>query len=332
MRSTWTVATLGVLLAGGAARAEGPRAPESPCVRLAPVDEGRLDPRFHEALAALRAELAHLDGGPCEPLELTVAGVGHSVVVGARTRDGRSTARAVDDPAALVAVALGLVAGIPAETPAKPAPEGEGERTEAPRAPRSEAPAARDTATKAASSEAPDAEPAPPSGLLSVALEGGARTTYPTRATMADLALRPSVSAGGWVVALALRWAPFGAAPGVPFDEDSYEEVSLGVGVGRRLVFGRSRLDLTLVPSFVRVDMETDALVGGEIGGARSQVRLGGAGTFSYPMSKSWQLTASIDTELSPRALFRDVYIAKDLPPLPAWDIGLRLGAAVDLL
>jgi hypothetical protein len=158
----------------------------------------------------------------------------------------------------------------------------------------------------------------------------GIRVGVPTDVAMAELEMRVDLHVRDWIVLLGLRYAPVAAISSIAADADSYGEGALVLGVGRELRWGRSSLDLVASPTLAFVSMETDSPV--EKSGSLAQLRLAGAARFGYAIGRDWRFTITLDSELAPGSLVKARYADPALPPLPAWTLGLRLGASARLL
>ncbi len=305
------------------------RAAAQPSARCTTVTLSGTTPdeaRWQSAVAALERVVAGLGECPTLALEWAPAHGGASLVLRAVAPGGLETARVVTEPDALVPIALGLLAGAPHE----------------PSSPRGASGPAAASRSEAAADEPPRSSPVEPRATspiasalpfgATIALTGGARVTGPTLFWMLDLELRADVRIRDWIVLLNFRYAPVGASPGnVALDDDSYNEVAVGVGIGRRFALGGAAIDLALTPSLVTVGMESDFPADNTAASA-SQFRLNASARWSTPLGDRAAFVMVLDAELAPQALAAQVKLDPHLPPLAAWTAGLRLGASADLL
>ncbi len=147
---------------------------------------------------------------------------------------------------------------------------------------------------------------------------------------MLDLEARGDLEVKNWLLVLSFRYGSSIGETLTPADA-SYEETVVGLGIGRSLSLGKTRLSLAIVPSFAAVNIDDDDDANGS-NGSRTTVRVGASLKWSVPLDKWWRFTITADSDFSPRSLTHDVYVNPSLPPLPAWTGGLRLGAAGKLL
>jgi hypothetical protein len=308
---------VGVLLLTMTQRAA--KAQDSACELVAVDAAPGLQAGWLRAADDLRAALAHEVTGPeCIALRLELEPSTSGILVRVRSADGRETTREVADPHALVPVVLGLLAAAPRDGP-MPA------RLAAP-----PAPLPRLVAQGEPHPEAAPTTIAPTRVGVTLGLSTGIRAGVPTDVAMWDNELRIDVLLHAWSVVAALRYAFLGQVSGIAPDTDAYEEIGFGFGAGKELTWGRHSLDLTLSPSVVFVNMERDSPV--ESAGELAQLRIGAAARYGYPVGHGWRLTLTLDSDIAPGSLIRDRYPAPDLPPIPAWTVGLRVGAATSLL
>ena len=235
----------------------------------------------------------------------------------ASTLDGRQAERRIARSASLVPIALGLISSVPPEREASP-----------PETPPEEVPpsAAELPPPEPVVSRAPVPLP-PPRVQVEIGVAAGVRMGFPTRVAMADLEARAAVVAGGWLVVASARFAPFGVRAGI--SGYSYDEVALGLGFGRRVDLGAAALDVTFSPELVVMTEEGDAPADG-VGGTESEARLDVAGLLRLPWGTGWKPTLALDAELAP--LSHALRADPALPALPTWTLGLRVGAAGNLL
>jgi hypothetical protein len=284
--------------------------------------------RWRGAVLALRAAVTTLADCPEVALAWSVPeGRAGTLTLRATGRGGLSTERTVADPDALVPSALGLLATAPPE--ASPVVDA------GPSAPPAPPPA---------SPRPPPLAAAPPQGDVSsgvidraaigatIALQLGPRIAGPTPFWMTDVELRGDLRVRSWLVMVSVRYAPLGASPGhLAFDDDAYNEMALGIGVGRRFTVGRSALDLALMSSLVAINMEKDAPVD-NIGASASQGRVSISARWSAAIGARTAIVLTTDAEVAPGALGGAVTVREGMPAPPAWTFGLRVGAASDVL
>ena len=305
---------LGVLLHSPLARADDAR-----CASARVVEAAELSASWRAAVGPLREELAALR--ECLPSTLSIAPAPGGVRLTLVTPDGHRAERLVTSPGALAAVAIGLVASIPAEV----------------------APSATDTV---ASEEAPEAATAPsrareasnpaelPAPLTArpARVEAGAtagiRVAMPTRLLVPDIELRADVLVEGWFLLAAVRYAPLGmrfATPAIP--GYVYDEVVVSIGAGRR--FGRPPLVLdTAVATSLAVMTEEGDIPDGT-GGTTSSARVAANARLLFGRSRA-RVAVSLSTELAPVGVAPTV--DPTLPSLPTWSVGVGVGVVGDVL
>jgi hypothetical protein len=302
-------------------------AEDSVCELVALDASPDLDPPWRRAADDLRAALAHeLTGAECLPFRLRVEPSTEGVVVRAQSADGLETTRAVRDPRALVPVVLGLLASAPVEHPAPSSPQ-------APSTAQPVTPARVDVEVRdSADLRVPRAEGnvVPASVGVALGLSTGVRVGLPTDVIVWDSELRADVLLHDWSILAFMRYAFLGAVSGIAADTDEYEEIGMGFGVGRELRWGRHTLDLTASPAVVFVNMESDGAMTKE--GEGAQLRINAAARYGYGLGRGWRFTLTLDSEAAPSSLAKAKYAEPGLPPLPAWTVGLRVGAAASLL
>jgi hypothetical protein len=132
-----------------------------------------------------------------------------------------------------------------------------------------------------------------------------------------------------WLLCALFRFG-IGAA-GDGDDATNYSEINIGLGAGRTFALGSTALDAVFVPSVATMRFDDQDEAGGQ-SGSLSELRLGGRIRWSLPMSSSWRLTLTGDTEVAPQGLDHPVRTYPHLPALPAWTAGMRIGASGRLL
>jgi hypothetical protein len=306
-----------------------------PCA--AAVTSQGLSPRWTAAAVELREQIAGLAGSECQPMILSVEPFDGGVRLVATTPDGRRAERAVRRPEDLVATALGLLLAIPGEVdgrpPPSPPPPAPAPTSPAPSTPEARAPLP---------AVAPTVVPARRIGVWA-GLSAGLRLTAPTAVTVLDVEARADVLFDRWLMMATVRSALISCLGQQGLDCDVYEDVSLGVGVGRRFHAGPAAVDLAFEPSFVVMHMEYDAPGGSEgesWDGTVATLRADVSARLALPLGDSWVLTVTIDGGLAPSILANPTRLqvpesttaGNPPPPFPAWTGGLRLGASGALL
>jgi hypothetical protein len=311
--------TLAVSPAAGAAE---------PCARvLTPVP---LPPPWTAALEELVRQIAALPASDCRPVTLVIAPSREGVRIDVTALDGGHTSRDVLGPDGLVATALGLLLTIPAPPPADPASTTK---------PTLAAPTPIPTPT----TPTPDGAPILPRTLAVWAgLATGVRLTAPTGVTVLDVEGRLDVMLGRWMLLPTVRSALVSCLGQQGIDCDVYNDVSFGVGVGRRFLAGTAAIDVAFEPSIVWMHMEYDVPGTGEdesVSGTQVALRLDTSARLAVPLGQSWALTLTIDAGLAPTMLQATRLelppnAASDAapPPFPAWTGGVRVGASGALL
>jgi hypothetical protein len=311
-----------------------------PCARVEASAE--LPPAWAEAVRELERELARLPSADCRRVTLSVDPLPAGVQVVARASDGRRAARTVHQPDALVSTALGLVVTIP-EAPADAVP---------PPVPPAATPAVTTApVTPAAPPTTPAPAQAPPAPRASapaivvtsprtvsawLGLSGGGRVGEPASITMADVEARFDLLLGNWLLMATFRDAPFGLSRGT--DEDAYQEIDVGLGVGRHVPLGTSALDVAVAPSLVAMRLEDDITDASgrthDVVASDVEFRIGASVRLALPLARAWRLTLTLDSDLAPGLLTSSVHVdpLPDAVPFPVWTTGLRIGASTELL
>lgn len=301
---------------------------DEPCARV--TAPGDLSPTWAAALDDLRKQIALLAASDCQPMTLSIVASGGGVRIVATTTDGRRAERGVGHADSLVATALGLLIAIPAQgSPPLSAPP-----ASAP------SPSFRATDLPPAPSPVADARKI----ALWTGLSGGLRLTVPTAATVVDVEARTDLLIDRWLLLATIRSALVSCIGSQGFDCDSYSDVSLGVGVGRRLPAGASAIDIALEPSIVAMHMEYDAVPeseGESVSGTVVALRVDASARLAVPIGQRWAVTLTIDAGLAPALLANPTRLevpaniaatAGTPPAFPAWTGGLRVGASGALL
>jgi len=316
-----SVAIAAAIAAGGAGDARASE-PSATCGAVLATADAELEGAWSVAWRALRAELATLPREECPSAVLRARGGGDHLAIEATSSDGRLATRDVRKPEDLAAIAYGLLAVTPLEAPARaPAVAGADEAIAPPPPDEAKAPLARSRR-----------EEAEPRFGATVGVAIGGREAMPTQITMPEVELRVDLRLERSLLVAAVRYAPVGGSPqNLPLDEDAYTETTFGLGLGRRFVAGPSAFDVAIVPTLAAISMESDSFVGGEVGGTGSQLRVDTSLRWGYRVGRRVRFVATADSEITPAALAHASRIRPELPALPAWTMGLRLGAAADL-
>jgi len=212
----------------------------------------------------------------------------------------------------LIPIALGLLAKAPEEREPEPAA----------------------TDTVAIRSEQLRHVDAPPRLVdVDVGLTTGARFGFGGPGMLFDAEGRADVVVRSWIVLASARYAANAIVPDDAFNGYSYTELGVSAGLGRRAELGKDLLDVTLTPTIVSITAATDQASGGE-GDERTvaQVRLTGAVRYVLRGSGSWRFSAIAEGDLAPKELKGPQRLGGQLPALPRWSLGLRLGVMADLL
>jgi hypothetical protein len=250
--------------------------------------------------------------------------------------DGATTERTVHGADSLVATAMGLIMTIPPTS--APEPVG-GPTTATP-------PAATAPASVPPPSEQPQPETHPaaaltePSREVWLGLSAGLRLTAPTGVSVLDVEARADLFLGKWLLLANVRSAVVSCTGQQGVDCDVYNDVSAGVGVGRRVRTGDARFDFAFEPSFVWMHMEYDYPPGSEdveVDGSELALRLDASVRLAVPVGPRWMCTVTLDGGLAPSMLVNPARLRlpepdTQPPPFPAWSGGIRVGASGALL
>jgi hypothetical protein len=158
----------------------------------------------------------------------------------------------------------------------------------------------------------------------------GSRIGMPTRVAVAELELRGDVFVDDWFLVATIRYAPLGftlrrkAIPGY-----IYDEIQLGLGVGKRVSLGSARVDIALAPAIVIMTEEGDLPDG--TGGTAFGARLNASARIAFGQAR-FRPALVLDAEIAPLVLLSPVRVDPGLPPLPTWTFGLRGGVVGNLL
>jgi hypothetical protein len=270
-----------------------------------------LTPEWANAVLQAQRDLAASDEIDCVDVWVEPSPDGRLRVV-ATASDGRRAERFVWRRSALTPTIFGLVASIPAEATDEPPAASHPSWAWVP------APVSVDAR----------GAPSRPPVEVWLGLAAGMRVTQPAVFEMLDFEGRVDVVVRAWSLFGSLRYSI--ALRGPTPTSSEYSEADVGVGVGRRISLGATRLDLGFIPSLATTRLEDDDETG--LHGTVVEFRVGASIRWSVPVNPFWRLTVAADTDLSPEGLRRPVRVEPDLPPLPAWTGGVRVGASGELL
>ena len=154
----------------------------------------------------------------------------------------------------------------------------------------------------------------------------------PTRVVAMDMELRGDIFLEGWLVTAFVRYAPFGGYfGGRKIPAFAYDEIAVGVGAGQRVALGEiGVVDLSIAPELVVMEEEGDVPADGTAG-SDDEMRL--VATARLVLTRSpWHPTLTLDAEIAPFAAAHPAIADVNLPSLPTWTAGLRVGIARDFL
>jgi hypothetical protein len=293
---------------------------EERCTRVRVQAASGLGAAWAQATDDLRDEVTRLGRAECVDLSIQVEPERRGARIVVSSADGRRAERAVARPASLVAVATGIVASIPAESPSAETPPTESSDAPTPQ----EMPPPDEPPRKTA----PPAPPVPPA-TLGLAL--GGRVGFPTGVLAPELEVRADVRFDGWIVALAGRGAPTGQRPFANGIQGyDYKEFSFGIAGGRRVATFFGALDLTAGPRVGIITEEGDVPADG-VGGTLTDLWLQTSARAVLGRSGRWRPTVALDLDAAPGRLAKPGIVDAALPPLPSWSAGIRIGAAGDV-
>jgi len=301
-------------------------AADEACARV--VAPTTLSASWAEAVVDLRKEIAQLPASDCQRMTLSLDPQDEGMRIVATTSDGRRAERIVGRAENLVARALGLLMTIPEALPpvltASPAPE---------------RPAPSETLPVTAIA-GPATATAPRATALWAGLSGGIRLAAPTALSVIDVEARADIIFDRWLMLVSLQSSLVSCLGQQGLDCDVYNDVSLGVGVGRRFRLGAPDIDVAFAPSVVVMHMEYDGTSGGEgqsLQGTEVVLRFDASARLAVPVNPHWALTFTLDGGLAPSMLTSPARLslpagvpagAQPPPPFPAWSGGVRLGAS----
>ena len=297
------------------------------------------------AVEELRRQVAQLPPSQCRPMTLTIEASGGQVRIIALASDGARTERVVRAADSLVATALGLLMTIPGGVGEAAEPDVE---TAAPAPTAAPSAAAAAPPPVASASLVPQPPPEAPSAVVSTrtpmelwgGLSAGLRLTAPTGVFVLDVEARADLLLGSWLLLANVRSAVVSCTGQQGVDCDVYNDVSAGVGVGRRVHAGDASFDFAFEPSFVWMHMEYDYPPGSEdeeVEGSEIALRLDASARLVVPLGRKWVCTVTLDGGLAPSMLVSPAQLRlpgaeTQPPPFPAWSGGLRVGASGALL
>lgn len=271
--------------------------------------EGLIEERYLEPIAKLCEEL-----GAVHDVDMTahlrIAPSADGVVVEASLTDGRVAVRHVTSPAQLRTTVEALLVLPPESRPTvpleKPPPPSE-------------------------SGHALPAHITPTEEQHRLGFEIGSsfvtRLSGATNYLSAGPAVDFGVRSGDWLVGLHLRWEPWQGLLGSPPPGFEMDSVGFGIGVARRLFRAKSAaLEAGILATFLD-ETQSVQFADEERAGTQADVRLG-LTTRALIGSHPWFFTPSLEAELSPSRLRRDIRINDALPPLPTWSVALGIGMA----
>ena len=236
----------------------------------------------------------------------------HDLIVEVVLKDGRSTLRRVQEPAALKSTLEALLTVPPAPLHVEPT---------VPLAPSplpivNELPS--DRALPVAHSQAPTFG-VEAGGGVGGRIAGG--QAYLSVAAGGFAQLR----AGDWLFGMSARWDVFQTKSDVAVDSFEMETVGAGISVGRRFRAGFGDVDLGVSPRLVAETQSFFRTKSDEVADTQTDVRLAGFARAVFGHS-ALRLFAEADAELSPGRIRRNIRIDPALPPLPAWSAGVAVG------
>ncbi len=308
-------------LAVVACSARAARAQE-PCAHLAAPSD--LPASWAVAVRDLTRALVELPPAQCRALTLWLEPADGAMRLIAQGQDRVRAVRSVAQPSLLVPVALGLVISIPAEE----APDAVSPSPSVNMAPPPPPPSPAEIASPAPSSAAP-----PPAAAVAnahpvaiwVGIAAGARIGVPSTVSMAEVEARADLRFDRLLLFVSFRNVPVGFVAGQGFDGDAYHESSIAFGVGHNFPLGPYSLDVSIAPSLVTMRLSKDAPVHARADDV--ELRVGASARFNVPLSASWRLTLTADTDVIPDGL-RSAERIDPLPAFPSWTSGLCVGVS----
>jgi hypothetical protein len=300
-----------VTLTAGSAAAE-------PCTRVRVLADPSLSARWHEAGAELAATVARLSEAECVDATLELSAHPRGTRLDVRSSDGRTATRIVTEPAALGAVAYGVLASIPPPETEPPALE--------PRPPPPTPPSPRDDASSTAAPPAREQprplsesrDPATTPATLGATF--GTRIGAPTGIVSTEIELRGDVRLGHSLVSLSGRVGPTGSRLRANEDTDQQQtDVSVGALGGRWFSIGGGVLSLTGGP---RVGMTIEAT--DTQSRSRRDWWLQAAARYIAPFGDRWRPAVALEVEAAPMRL----WAGEGPGPMafPSWSAAFRFG------
>jgi hypothetical protein len=289
--------------------------------------EGAIGGRWVEPVSRLCGELAtRPDLDHSAQLRLTAADR-DEVEVHVALADGRTADRRVRDPEALrwtIEALLALPVPATEGTPPGPSPAATEPQPATPPAAIVPPPTAASPSRSVESQVAPEPHVERMHVEISAAVMGriARAPTYLSGA----FALYAGVLANDWWIGLAVRWEPGqsleqGKRP-PDFEMDS---VAAGFLFARRIVPEPISLSLGMSALLAAVIQSSDR--GFEDIHTAADVRLGAVCRLLLGEAP-WRWAISLDADISPLRVRRELHLAQDLPALPAWSAGLGLGGS----
>jgi hypothetical protein len=237
----------------------------------------------------------------------------------AQSDDGERAERIVEEPSLLAPTVLGLVIAVPDLAPPMKLAADSGPAVAAPGG-----------GNGAAAGSGPLAVPPNGGGMgLWLGIGVGARYGAPSRVVMLDFEARADLRVDRALLFLALRGVPKGAVLARGEERASYRESSIGFGLGRSFDAGTCTVDVAVVPALSAMRMDPN----GPSPPLADYVdlRLGLMTRLGVPLSRSWRLTLTADTDVVPDRLSRPIR-DQSLPAIPSWTSGIQVGASGAIL
>ena len=303
-----------------AAMLAGPRARAEDCRPLRVARANELPPSWRaaaDALVTASADAAQPWGCPAAELSITPEADGGASITVAR-QTGEVIVRHLDAPDDLVPVGKALLAR-PQHPPAAPAPP---------------------TGNPSATAPIPvdDDAPATPRAYLEAGLV--LRFLGGTRAVLAGGAARGDLPFGRFHAGIWVRYAAAIATADPDRPDLFVGELGIGAAAGYRLLFEPAGLDLALTTAVVVVDFGAAGLAGDAAQASPEDVvesgavdgRIGLELRLTPALAPGWHALVAVDGEIAPAALVTPVRrVDPQLPPLPTFTVGLRLGVEGDV-
>jgi hypothetical protein len=287
---------------------------------------GAPPPRWRAAIERLARDVQDDPEIDCSGIAIAITATPERAQLEATALDGRRARRTASIPGELGAVALGLMASIPAD--ASPPPGGPTDRNEPPssggpsddrnRSDRGEFAAPIPTHVV----EMPERFTSPFASAPTLGFTFGTRLGLPTGVLSTEVELRGDMRLGRWVVALSGRTAPFGSPlSGV---DSEYTEVSFGALAGRWFSLGDGVLTLIAGPRIGTIIDETDSATT-----SRRDVWLQAAARYVAPLGERWRPAVGLELETAPTRIFAS---ATSLAAFPSWSASMRFGVVGSIL